>query len=147
MDKMTEKIAELLCTEEGFKTTSYQDGAGVWTVGFGFTGKLHDGRDVKDVRNLSLDDAKKELEYRIQDTLKSINNLCGTLTGNQTIALTSLAYNVGVNAISKSMLLKKIKASDFLGASDEFQRWAICNGKPVRGLKLRRHREAILFLS
>ena len=146
---MTEKIAELLCTEEGFKATPYQDGAGVWTVGFGFTGKLHDGRDVKDVRNLSLDDAKEELEFRLQALQQSLKTLYAKviLNDNQTAALASLAYNVGVNAISKSMLIKKIKANDFLGASDEFQRWAICNGKPVRGLKLRRHREAILFLS
>lgn len=146
---MTEKIAELLCTEEGFKATPYQDCAGVWTVGFGFTGKMHDGRDVKDVRNLSLDVAKQELAYRLTDLLDELKALCGDveLTENQASALASIAYNVGSTALSKSMLIRKIKAKDFIGASDEFQRWALCGGKPMRGLKLRRHREAILFLS
>jgi lysozyme len=143
------QLVNFICTQEGFEANAYKDSAGVWTVGFGFTGKMHDDRDVIDVRNLSLDVAKQELAYRLTALLDELKALCGDveLTENQASALASLAYNVGSTALSKSMLIRKIKAKDFIGASDEFQRWALCGGKPMRGLKLRRHREAILFLS
>ena len=148
MDALNTAV-NFVCTQEGFAPNSYKDSGGVDTVGFGFTGKMHDGRDVKDVRNLSADEAKMELTYRIKGLILSIKTLCGKieLNENQTAALVSFAYNIGLDKFSKSMLMRKIKSEDFLAASDEFQRWALCNGKPLLGLKRRRHREAILFLS
>ena len=62
------------------------------------------------------------------------------------MALTSLAFNVGVGAVLKSKLLRKLNAGDFDDAAEEFLDFDLANGKRVPGLTRRRKAEYDLFI-
>ena len=64
---------------------------------------------------------------------------------NQRDALISFSYNVGSGALSKSTLLKKLNKGDYAGAQAEFLKWNKAAGKQLRGLSIRRAKEAALF--
>lgn len=56
-------------------------------------------------------------------------------------AYISLAYNIGPGAFCKSTLVKKLNAGDYLGACLEIKRWDKFNGRPLKGLTVRREAE------
>ena len=63
------------------------------------------------------------------------------LTQNEYDAYLQLAYNVGTGAFCGSTLVRKLNAYDYTGACQEILRWDRFQGKPLRGLTLRRERE------
>ena len=70
------------------------------------------------------------------------------LNQNQFNAITSLAYNIGIGALSKSTLLKKVN----INPNDptivaEFAKWNKVSGKVVNGLTKRRAVESKLYFS
>jgi len=67
------------------------------------------------------------------------------VTDNQFAALVSFAFNLGVNNLRNSTLLKKVNARDFDGAALEFAKWNKAGGKVLKGLVRRREAEATLF--
>jgi hypothetical protein len=67
------------------------------------------------------------------------------LNQNQFDALVSFAYNCGDGALSKSTLLKKLNRGDYPGAQNEFMKWNRGGGRVLRGLSIRRAKEAALF--
>ena len=69
------------------------------------------------------------------------------LTQGQFDALVSFCYNIGVNALSKSTLLRLVNQSKFTDAANEFDRWVYANRKKLPGLVKRREEEKKLFLS
>jgi lysozyme len=76
------------------------------------------------------------------------------LTQGQLDALTDFAYNLGISALRKSTLLKKVNASDFAGAALEFGRYRFAGGKDCRirangcyGIVTRRIWERTTFVS
>lgn len=56
-------------------------------------------------------------------------------------AYVSLAYNIGDTAFCNSTLVRKLNAGDYPGACAEIPRWDKFQGRPLRGLTLRRERE------
>lgn len=56
-------------------------------------------------------------------------------------AYVSLAYNIGPTAFCGSTLVRKLNALDYVGACQEILRWDRFQGKPLRGLTLRRQAE------
>lgn len=64
------------------------------------------------------------------------------LTQQQFDALVSFTFNVGTTNFRSSTLLKKINAGQCKAAGQEFQRWNKARGQVLRGLTLRRTREA-----
>jgi lysozyme len=60
-------------------------------------------------------------------------------------ALVSFAYNVGVQALTTSTLLRKHKAGDYAGAAEEFYRWNKAGGRVLPGLTRRREAEAKIY--
>ena len=67
------------------------------------------------------------------------------LTQNQFDALVCFAYNVGLGNLKSSTLLKLLNAGDYSGACAQFSRWNKSNGRPMKGLTIRRKAEAELF--
>lgn len=67
------------------------------------------------------------------------------LKQNQYDALVSFSYNCGAGALQTSTLLKKVNASDFVGAAKEFNRWTHGGGRVLLGLVRRRAAESLLF--
>ena len=60
-------------------------------------------------------------------------------------ALVSFAYNVGVEALRTSTLMRLHKEGDYAGAAGQFARWNKNDGKPMAGLTRRRAAEAELY--
>lgn len=127
---------------EGCSLKSYKCPAGVWTAGFGSTGKDIGPKTVwtqeqADARLLA-DLAK--FEAGVEAAAKAPNI-------RQFSAMVMLAYNIGLEAFKSSTLLKKFNAGDHKGASYEFVKWNKAAGKELAGLTRRRLAERDLFIS
>jgi lysozyme len=133
------------------KIIAYKDLAGVWTIGYGNTFNPFTGEKVKEGmvidEKTALDWLNKDIQQR-QLSLKKI--LKRTPTANQLSAMTSLAYNIGLNAFADSSIRKNFDAGDFKKAADSFLLYnkARKNGVLVviDGLDRRRKMERELFL-
>lgn len=132
---------------EGYSATPYADPVNIPTIGYG-TIRYPDGRKV------SLSDEpiteQQAIEYLRHDAHSAelaVDSLCrDTITQNQFDALVSFAYNCGNNALKTSTLLKRVNS----GTGDiraAFVMWNKADGKVLRGLTIRRNKEADLYLS
>jgi len=134
--------SDLIKASEGFKLNAYQDGGGVWTVGYGSTGS-----DIKEGTVWTVEDCERRLRLDLLMIEKDIGELVKVpLTQSQISALCSFIYNVGYGAFKKSTLLKKLNEKDYEGAANELPRWNKDNGKVVKGLSIRRAKEREIFL-
>lgn len=141
------KGVDLICSFEGLRLTAYDDGVGVWTIGFG-TIKYPNGVRVKRGDTCTLEQAKSYMKYDLIEFEHTVNSLAKVLLNqNQFDALVSLTYNIGSGAFKSSTLLKKLNLSDYKGAADQFDVWVNAGGKRMQGLANRRAKEKSLFLS
>lgn len=125
---------------EGLELTAYTDIVGVWTIGYGHTKTAERGMVI------TQKGAEALLRHDLDWVEKAINKGVKTpLTQNQYDALASLIYNVGATAFSKSTILRRLNAEDYVGASSEFKRWNKAGGRVVNGLTRRRKAEQELF--
>ncbi len=138
---------DLIKKFEGFRSESYQDSVGVWTVGYGST-MWPDGNKVQSGQKMTMLEAEKVMAWELDRKGKVIISALPTtiINQNQYDALLSFAYNLGVGALLKSTLFKKLK----LNPNDEsiraeFMRWVNAGGKTLKGLKKRRKAEADLY--
>lgn len=145
--KISNKGLELIKEFEGFSANAYLCPAKIPTIGYGNT-FWEDGRKVRIGEQISQSKALELLEFVAnKDFADKIFSLIKVqINQNQFDAMVSLAYNIGVGAFSKSTLLKKVNAKDFIGAANEFLKWDKSGGKPLLGLTRRRQREKELFL-
>ena len=132
---------EIIKPFESCKLTAYKCPADVWTIGWGSTGPdVHAGlvwtQEQADNR-LMLDVVR--FERGVQSLVKV------KLSDGQLGALISFAYNVGLQALHDSTLLKLLNAGDYKGASEQFLRWNKANGKVLNGLTRRRQIEKGVF--
>jgi lysozyme len=67
------------------------------------------------------------------------------LTDNQFAALVSWTYNVGVGAMRRSSLIRKLNQGDYAAVPGELSRWNKVKGKVNRGLSNRRAAEIGLW--
>lgn len=141
------KGIDLICSFEGLRLTAYDDGVGVWTIGFG-TIKYPNGVRVKRGDSCTLEQAKSYMKYDLIEFEHTVNSLVKVpLNQNQFDALVSLTYNIGSGAFKSSTLLKKLNLSDCKGAADQFDVWVNAGGKRMQGLANRRAKEKSLFFS
>ena len=138
---------DLICSFEGKRLAAYDDGVGVWTIGFGTT-VYPNGIKVKKGDTCTEAQAKAFMAHDLKKFEAAVNNAVTVpLSQNQFDALVSLAYNIGTDAFSKSTLVKKLNANDIRGAADQFDVWVNAGGKRMQGLVNRRAREKALFIS
>lgn len=138
---------DLICNFEGKRLAAYDDGVGVWTIGFGTT-VYPNGIKVMKGDTCTEAQAKTYMAHDLKKFEATVNKVVTVqLNQNQFDALVSLAYNIGTNAFSKSTLVKKLNANDIRGAADQFDVWVNAGGKRMQGLVNRRAKEKALFLS
>ena len=127
-----------IAAHEGYHDDAYIPVAGdVPTLGFGTTKGVKPGDKIDPVRALILLGAdvgtfERELKSCIGDV---------PMHQHEWDAYVSWAYNVGSGAACGSTLVKKLKQRDYAGACKELLRWDYFQGKPLRGLTLRREKE------
>lgn len=144
---VSNKGVDLICEFEGKRLVAYDDGVGVWTIGFG-TIKYPNGVRVKKGDTCTLEQAKEYMRHDLIEFEYTVNSSVKVpLNHNQFDALVSLAYNIGSNAFKSSTLVKKLNTGDYQGAADQFNVWVNAGGKRMQGLVNRRDREKLLFLS
>jgi lysozyme len=132
----------LLHSFEGCKLESYQDIVGVWTIGYGTTGP-----DI--VKGLKW--TQQQVDDRFKKDLAKFESGVSAavkvpMTSNQFSALVCFAYNVGIQAMAGSTLVKLLNSGKTAEAADQFLRWNKAGGKEVKGLTRRREAERALFL-
>ncbi|MCR4530830.1 lysozyme [Acinetobacter venetianus] len=145
--KTTSQVGiNLIVSFEDLKLDAYDDGVGVWTIGYGTT-VYPNGLKVKQGDTCTLGQAKEYFAHDLNRFEKAVNqSVKVSINQNQFDALVSLTYNIGQTAFSKSTLLKKLNAKDYQGAADQFLVWIRGGGKVLKGLERRRAAERALFL-
>ncbi|MCK4089649.1 lysozyme [Acinetobacter radioresistens] len=137
---------DLICNFEGLELEAYDDGVGVWTIGFGTT-KYPNGIRVKKGDTCTLDQAKSYMQHDLKVFERAVReSVLVPLNQNQFDALVSLAYNIGTNAFKKSTLVKRLNEGNYQSAANQFDVWVNAGGKRMEGLVKRRAREKALFM-
>ncbi|HFT7227573.1 lysozyme [Enterobacter chengduensis] len=145
--QISDKGLALIKQFEGCKLTAYQDSVGVWTIGYGWTQPV-DGKPIRAGMTIKQETAERLLKTGLVSYESDVSRLVKVdLTQGQFDALVSFTYNLGARSLSTSTLLRKLNASDYAGAADEFLRWNKAGGKVLNGLARRREAERALFLS
>lgn len=148
-DSAVQKILEVIERHEGRVPYPYRDGGGVLTIGVGHVILPNENHLLKySKQNPAPDSVIDELLKNDTAIARAAVAKTGVpLSQNQTAALVSLVFNIGVNAFNNSTLLKKLRAGNYSGAADEFLRWNQDNGKVEKGLVSRRASERATFLT
>jgi lysozyme len=144
--RVSESGVELIKRFEGLALDSYQDIAGVWTIGYGHTETA--GPDQK----ISEREADELLRRDLKPRERAVDQLASVpLNQNEFDALVSFIYNVGIDAFKGSTTRKRLNRNDRLGAADALTWWnkATVNGvlREVTGLTRRRAAERAIFLT
>lgn len=135
---------DLIKHYEGLRLKAYPDpatGGDPWTIGYGSTFGVHPGMVITESQAEEM--LKKDLHGAETDVARYVKV---DLDENEFSALVSFVFNCGAGNFAKSTLLKKLNASDRIGASAEFAKWNKAAGKPMPGLTKRREAERKLFL-
>lgn len=131
-----------IAVHEGFKEQAYIPVPGdVPTIGFGSTTNL-DGSPVRLGQRTTSVEALKRLGKDVEKFETAVKK-CAPVPMYQYEfdAYVSLTYNIGPNAFCKSTLAKKLLQYDYEGACKEILRWDRFQGKPLKGLTIRRQEE------
>lgn len=137
---------QLITSFEDLNLKAYDDGVGVWTIGYGTT-IYPNGVAVKKGDSCTLEQAKSFFQHDLRRFQTAVNDAVNIpLSQNQFDALVSLAYNIGTNALKTSTLVKYLNALDYKAAADQFLVWNKAGGSVLKGLVRRREAERALFL-
>lgn len=144
MSLVSNKALELIKKYEGFRPEAYLCPANKWTIGYGTT--EINGKPVVAGMKITRSEAERLLKQDAQKFCDGVLKLVRVpLTENQLAALTSFAYNVGLNHFKLSTMLKLINQRDFTGAAKQLDRWVYGGGRKLPGLIKRRAEERKLF--
>ena len=140
---------DLIKEFEGFEDLAYIDTDGTPVIGYGLS--RIEGQPVQIGDRISSEDANSALNSQLQTIKAELDRAIKVdLSDRQFGAIASLSFNVGVDSIVNSTLVRKINQGDYTGAANEFLRWDKANvrGRLVQlpGLSRRRSAEKQLFL-
>lgn len=132
---------KLITEFEGCRLKAYKDSVGIWTIGHGHTHGVYEGQEItQEQADLLLDTDLTKFEDGVCALLRAPVN------DNQFAAIVSFAFNLGLNNLGRSTLMRYVNNSRFEMAADEFHKWAMAGGQQVDGLVRRRDAERSLFL-
>ena len=142
--KINEAGLKLVKDFEGCRLTAYKCPAGVWTIGYGHTGKV-DGRNI--CSGMKITEAKAvELLKKDMEAFEYIVNNCSALAfepnENQFSALVSFTFNCG-----KGNLYTLVKNRTAAVVAEKILLYNKANGNILSGLVRRRKAERKLFLT
>lgn len=126
---------------EGLRTKAYLDPVGIPTVCYGHTRGVELGDEYTPAQ------CQEMLNEEIRPYLQAVDDyIYVPMPDTRRAALTSFAYNVGIENFKRSTLRKKMNAGDTRGACNELKRWVFARGQWLRGLMRRREAERQLCL-
>ena len=125
---------------EGLRLEAYEDAAGVPTIGYGHTKNVRMGDKISEYW------AKEMLREDIEEAEWQVKELGVPKTEGQLDALVSFVFNLGIERLKTSTLLKVIRnGGSMQQIKKEFKRWVYAGGKQLPGLVKRREWEAKRF--
>ncbi len=103
---------------EGLVLVAEPDQAGVWTIGYGHTGKVFPGDTITQTQ------AEQFLREDVRWAETTISaNVKVPLSQSQFDALVSWSFNVGIHNTIESTLVRRLNAGDYGAVSSELMRW------------------------
>ena len=146
--KISEKGLSMIERFEGCLLKASNKLDGVWTIGYGQTGRYY-GKRVRRGMTTTKAEAHAWLrDHSIKTYEDAVTQAVKVpLNQNQFDALVSFTYNVGVDALKQSTALRKLNAGDYAGAADALTMWTKFRRKVLAGLVRRRKEERALFLT
>lgn len=155
IDKVKAELDKRLRDEEGERLTPYLCPAKVPTIGVGATTYL-DGRKVQ-LSDPPITKAQSDrmLQVSIDRYVDAVAEMVhGVATTNQLVALVLCAYNIGLEALHGSTMIRCHLQGDYAAAGRAFSLWNQCRpggpGTPLQvdeSLTARRAREAAIYLT
>lgn len=140
--KISSKGIELIKSFEGCRLTAYKCPAGIWTIGYGHTGKV-DGKAICSGMKITAAKATALLKADLASFENAVET-CKSLTfkpnQNQFDALVSFAYNCGTGSLNTL-----VKNRDVKTVSQKLLLYNKANGQILPGLTRRRKAEKKLF--
>ena len=135
--KASQTLIEKIKHFEGFRAEAYRCPAGQWTVGYGHTRGVYEGRRV----------TRAEADRLLREDLAPLEHYVERLgvakTQGQADALLDFCFNLGTPALDGSTLLRKIRqGAPTAEIQAEFRRWVWAGGEVLPGLVKRREWEA-----
>lgn len=140
---------DLLISFEGLRLNAYEDSSGKPTIGVGST-FYEDGRPVRMGDTISTEEAIRLCKSLVDSVFEKgvRDNLRVELYPNQIDALTSLCYNIGVEAFKNSTVLRLINSeATRVEIENAWKMWRMSKGEVLKGLVSRREREIEYFYS
>lgn len=139
---MSKLLLDLIKRFEGCKLFAYLCPAGVWTCGWGATGK-----DVVKGTAWTQATADRRLDADALRFLLAASNESPVLWFDESkqAAIADFCFNLGMTRYKASTLKRKVNAGDWEGAQEELMKWVWGGGRKLPGLVLRRQAEALLL--
>lgn len=138
----------LIAEAEGLRLKAYRCPAGVWTIGWGET------QGVKPGDTCTQEQADRWLLEDLADRTAAVRALCTVVPSPAELgAMVSLAYNIGVDGLRHSTVLRQHNAGNRQAAARAFALWnkarnpATGELAELPGLTARRARETALYLT
>jgi lysozyme len=139
-----ELLIKLIKESEGCKLKAYKDCIGVVTIGWGQTKGIKEG--MVWTQNQADEDLIKTALEVLNQTIKA-SPILATVNMEKQAAIADFVYNLGIGSYTSSTLKKKVDVGDWISAAVEIKRWDKAGGKVLKGLTIRRNKEAELILS
>ena len=144
--KVSDKALGVIKHHEGTRQRPYRCPARLWTIGIGHVmypeqGRLkleeRDGFALRpeDDRLWSMEEVNGILASDLQRFERGVESLVPvSLTQGQFDGLCSFSFNCGLGTLQRSTLRQKVLRGDMEGAAEEFLKYCMAGGKPLKGL-------------
>ena len=138
--KASDLLIEKMIEFESLRLTSYKDSVGVWTIGVGHTNGVRQGQTITKEQAMTL------LKGDLLPCENFVNSIKEIDTQGKFDALVDFSFNLGIEALKKSTLLKLILAkAEESDIKNQFLRWNKAGGRVLSGLVKRRNWEAMRY--
>jgi len=125
---------------EGCELSAYQCPAGIWTIGYGHTGK-----DVYPGLTWTAEEAEDALMHDLSCASALLHIYSPGLPTGADAALTDFVLNLGIGNYRGSTLRSLVAQCAWPDVKTELLKWDHCNGQVREGLLERREAEAALI--
>lgn len=134
----------LIKQSEGFRANTYNDAAGIPTIGFGH--KLLPGESFPN--GITEAQAEQILASDVSTACHDVGSLVTVpLTQGQFDALVDFCYNLGRGRLAGSTLLRDLNAGNYDAARQQLLLWDHAGTQVLPGLQIRRQAEFNLWAS
>ena len=141
---LSNEFLNYLKQKEGYRRFVYTCPAGKETIGYGHV--LINDENYQKIDEFIAEKLLMQDIDKIQCKLHTfVGDLSNNLQQNEYEAILSLLYNWGVSRFIPSKLAKSLKEGNKEQAAHEFLNICNVNGKPCRGLQIRRYEEMLVF--